>query len=1019
MASIIRVKRSTGTTAPATLNYGELALTVGNGTQANKGDRLFVGNSSGNPIDVGGKYYTDLLDHVHGTLTASSAAIVDSSSKIDRWNVDNLRLDGNTLSSTDTDGNITITPNGTGRVQFLDDDELQFGDSDDIRLSYDTAKDALFFERGGAGNTADIRIADDIHFQFGTDNDARIYYDEASTDKLQIEGADWNFANGVAITISDTTQSTDKDTGALVVEGGVGIEKNLFVGGTIAVTGITTITDTTDSTSTTTGALIVAGGVGIGKTVHIGGDLNVNGGDLRSTSPTFNLINESGNATINAFGEASTIGIGSTTATLTLRPNTVVGVNATQNLYDTVATTLNFGRAATTFNIGANSGTLTIGNPTVVGTQSTQNLYNSTATTVNAFGAATSLNIGANTGALTIGNPQVVGTQATQKLYDTVATTVTSFGEATSIGIGSTAATLTLRPNIVVGVNATQNLYNTVATTVNAFGAATSLNIGANSGTLTIGNPTIVGTQATQTLFNTTATKVDAFGAATNIVLGATTGVATIRNATVDLDGDLNIDGGDLTSNLTSFNLLNSNVNEANVLQSATSIVIGNTTGITTIRNDRVRLTSTQDSSSTSTGALVVDGGVGIAKTLNVGGSLNVSGPAAFTSGNVTITNNLTVNGNTALGNAATDTTTITGSLIHNGFLTNTGGVTIDNIGISSNVISTRSGGGNTLFIDPFPDGLSNEGTVVIKGDLQVDGTTTTVNSNNVSVNEAILNLGDVTSVRTVTEAVASGVSTIRLDSITGINTGDTVQGSSALPNSGIATVSSYDSVNKIITVQGTTSAGIAITTQLTITHAFDTNTDRGISFDYNTSSGTSNNKVGFFGYRDTTSANSAAPARAWTFIPDATITNNVVTGTRGNLDIKGIYYQTGDFNTHGVVFFDSDGLQTSTNNPNTASATLTSTQILTAVTEITLTVTSTSVTAGDQVTQVNNSSAYGVVKTTSSGTTITLIGVQGTFDTTNDLKVNGTNISIVPSAVNTVYTNKPMWTDTLDGGTF
>ena len=935
MASIIRVKRSTGTTAPATLNYGELALTVGNGTQANKGDRLFVGNSSGNPIDVGGKYYTDLLDHVHGTLTASSAAIVDSSSKIDRWNVDNLRLDGNTLSSTDTDGNITITPNGTGRVQFLDDDELQFGDSDDIRLSYDTAKDALFFERGGAGNTADIRIADDIHFQFGTDNDARIYYDEASTDKLQIEGADWNFANGVAITISDTTQSTDKDTGALVVEGGVGIEKNLFVGGTIAVTGITTITDTTDSTSTTTGALIVAGGVGIGKTVHIGGDLNVNGGDLRSTSPTFNLINEPGNATINAFGEASTIGIGSTTATLTLRPNTVVGVNATQNLYDTVATTLNFGRAATTFNIGANSGTLTIGNPTVVGTQSTQNLYNST------------------------------------------------------------------------------------ATTVNAFGAATSLNIGANSGTLTIGNPTIVGTQATQTLFNTTATKVDAFGAATNIVLGATTGVATIRNATVDLDGDLNIDGGDFTSNLTSFNLLNSNVNEANVLQSATSIVIGNTTGITTIRNDRVRLTSTQDSSSTSTGALVVDGGVGIAKTLNVGGSLNVSGPAAFTSGNVTITNNLTVNGNTALGNAATDTTTITGSLIHNGFLTNTGGVTIDNIGISSNVISTRSGGGNTLFIDPFPDGLSNEGTVVIKGDLQVDGTTTTVNSNNVSVNEAILNLGDVTSVRTVTEAVASGVSTIRLDSITGINTGDTVQGSSALPNSGIATVSSYDSVNKIITVQGTTSAGIAITTQLTITHAFDTNTDRGISFDYNTSSGTSNNKVGFFGYRDTTSANSAAPARAWTFIPDATITNNVVTGTRGNLDIKGIYYQTGDFNTHGVVFFDSDGLQTSTNNPNTASATLTSTQILTAVTEITLTVTSTSVTAGDQVTQVNNSSAYGVVKTTSSGTTITLIGVQGTFDTTNDLKVNGTNISIVPSAVNTVYTNKPMWTDTLDGGTF
>jgi len=33
------------------------------------------------------------------------------------FNVDNLRLDGNTLSSTNTNGNITLAPNGTGRVQ--------------------------------------------------------------------------------------------------------------------------------------------------------------------------------------------------------------------------------------------------------------------------------------------------------------------------------------------------------------------------------------------------------------------------------------------------------------------------------------------------------------------------------------------------------------------------------------------------------------------------------------------------------------------------------------------------------------------------------------------------------------------------------------------------------------------------------------------------------------------------------------------------------------------------------------
>ena len=39
------------------------------------------------------------------------------------------------------------------------------------------------------------------------------------------------------VTFSNTTQSTNKDTGAVVVEGGVGIEKNLSVGGATTITG--------------------------------------------------------------------------------------------------------------------------------------------------------------------------------------------------------------------------------------------------------------------------------------------------------------------------------------------------------------------------------------------------------------------------------------------------------------------------------------------------------------------------------------------------------------------------------------------------------------------------------------------------------------------------------------------------------------------------------------------------------------------------------------------------------------
>ena len=47
-------------------------------------------------------------------------------------------------------------------------------------------------------------------------------------------------------------------------------------------------------------------------------------------------------------------------------------------------------------------------------------------------------------------------------------------------------------------------------------------------------------------------------------------------------------------------------------------------------------------------------------------------------------------------------------------------------------------------------------------------------------------------------------------------------------------------------------------------------------------------------------------------FIPDATIVNNLVSGTKGFLDIKGIYFQSGDYDTtgNGIVYFDTTGKQ-------------------------------------------------------------------------------------------------------------
>ena len=106
MASIIRIKRSTGILAPSSLKTAELAYAYGVGTQANKGDRLFIGtgdNGAGGATAItviGGSYFTDMLDHVSGTLTASSAIIVDSDKKIDQLLSGSIVIDGATNSIT-------------------------------------------------------------------------------------------------------------------------------------------------------------------------------------------------------------------------------------------------------------------------------------------------------------------------------------------------------------------------------------------------------------------------------------------------------------------------------------------------------------------------------------------------------------------------------------------------------------------------------------------------------------------------------------------------------------------------------------------------------------------------------------------------------------------------------------------------------------------------------------------------------------------------------------------------------
>ena len=104
MATIIKIKRTTGAVAPSGLNQGELAYVYDTSAASTgaggNGLRLFIGDPSSTSnaaIQIGGQYYTQLMDHAHGTLTASSGLIVDSNKAIDEILIGNSATTGGTI----------------------------------------------------------------------------------------------------------------------------------------------------------------------------------------------------------------------------------------------------------------------------------------------------------------------------------------------------------------------------------------------------------------------------------------------------------------------------------------------------------------------------------------------------------------------------------------------------------------------------------------------------------------------------------------------------------------------------------------------------------------------------------------------------------------------------------------------------------------------------------------------------------------------------------------------------------
>jgi len=136
----------------------------------------------------------------------------------------------------------------------------------------------------------------------------------------------------------------------------------------------------------------------------------------------------------------------------------ILAGTTTLNLFNTFATTINFGGAVTAMSLGSNDPTsvLTLNAPTIVGNLNYVNLYNTLATTVNFAGAATSLTIGGTpSGAITHNystNPTASGVTKTVNLA-----TGNASGGISVVNVGSTTdgSSSSLNVNIPTSYNST------------------------------------------------------------------------------------------------------------------------------------------------------------------------------------------------------------------------------------------------------------------------------------------------------------------------------------------------------------------------------------------------------------------------------------------------------------------------------------------------------------------------------------------------------------------------------------
>tara|TARA_A100001011_G_scaffold123896_2_gene130771 strand:+ start:5235 stop:6926 length:1692 start_codon:yes stop_codon:yes gene_type:complete len=325
MAQTIKIKRSTSSAQPSSaLSAGELAYSFNS-------SKLFIGDGSNNDI-IGGELFTNMLDHTAGTLTASSAIIVDSSSKIDKLLVDNIRI-GNTDNQIDTDsGSLTIAPasnliithGGTidlsgqaNEVTILDNNtaafEIKEGSTSYFKLQTTNSSEKIFLGKDtvidGNGSSGGVTISDGIiDIRTGTGSVSKIkFYCESSnahfqtlqasphsasaSNTLVLPSAGSNLISDTATQTLSNKTLTSPDINTPDIDGGA-IDGAVIGANTRAAASVTTLNanSTITGASITDGTATLASGGLTGVTNFSVDNINANGNTVSTTNSNGDLV---------------------------------------------------------------------------------------------------------------------------------------------------------------------------------------------------------------------------------------------------------------------------------------------------------------------------------------------------------------------------------------------------------------------------------------------------------------------------------------------------------------------------------------------------------------------------------------------------------------------------------------------------------------------------------------------------------------------------------------------------------